>query len=426
MAWRSHAIVSVVLLASASIGGCGEDSDAASERPGAGGSAASGGTAGSGTGASAGSSWQDGGGTTAAGAAGAAGSGGVAAEGGAAGLPASGAGGISAAGGAGGVPAAGGAGGAAGTSVGGSAGASGAAGAGAACGLPEAQSSPSGSFAWRFDVATLDCSTCGQSCDAADTSCLCLDEWQHLNYSSQTHLLALGAERMRPAVWAQGNYAAVYLDDFDWSWTTTTGAARADEIIASESADWPSLLPTWFLVNEISPSQWPANSAYRDFVVEFAARLHDHHNRRVVMFAPFPAPGNAWSQWPELAAKAYVGAESYGGTTGKAVNASGNSVAYCEGEYQKTIDAYASVGVPLDRLFLVEHFGNSVDDGTNNWGRLGVSAAGWKNAIVARSTAARNLGFAGFVSYGWAQNGMQESSANRIDFEDTYAAQVLP
>ena len=92
--------------------------------------------------------------------------------------------------------------------------------------------------------------------------------------------------------------------------------------------------------------------------------------------------------------------------------------------YQETIDAYDALGVGLDRLFLIEHFGQTTAD--KSWGRAGVSVAGWHNAIEARSAAAQAVGFAGFISYAWSWNLMHETDENRLAFEATYVAQSLP
>ena len=106
------------------------------------------------------------------------------------------------------------------------------------------------------------------------------------------------------------------------------------------------------------------------------------------------------------------------------INKSGNSVAWCKDRYQESIDAFTARGVPLKKLMLVEHFGNTPKD--VRWGRSGVSDAGWHNAIEARSEASESLGFAGFISYSWAGNRMAESQGTRIDYIDTYAEQKLP
>ena len=81
-------------------------------------------------------------------------------------------------------------------------------------------------------------------------------------------------------------------------------------------------------------------------------------------------------------------------------------------------------GVATSQLYLVEHFGQTVTD--TGWGRSGCSYAGWDNAINARSVAAHNVGFAGYVSYAWSKNAMLVSDTDLIHFEDTYQGNVVP
>jgi len=175
-------------------------------------------------------------------------------------------------------------------------------------------------------------------------------------------------------------------------------------------------------VNEISASQWPDNPEYRAFVIDFATAMDVDHGKSVVIAAPFSGPGNHAADWSALADHAYVGAEVY--LSGKAINQSGNSVSWCRTQYQDAVDAYGALGVPLSRLFLVEHFGQTTPDKT--WGRAGVSAAGWHNAIEARSQASHDIDFAGYVSYAWSWNLMHETDENRLAFQATYVAQTLP
>ena len=106
------------------------------------------------------------------------------------------------------------------------------------------------------------------------------------------------------------------------------------------------------------------------------------------------------------------------------MNASGNSVAWCREQYEESRARYAKLGVPKSRLMLLEHFGQTKSDA--GWGRAGVSDAGWKNAIRARAAAARQLDFAGYVTYGWGGNKMLESTAARHEFMKTYRALALP
>lgn len=291
-------------------------------------------------------------------------------------------------------------------------------------GIPMAPAAPPGSASNRIDVATLSCSACGKSCPATSEKCLCLDDFQALNAPGYPHFLALGTDTWRPAAWAKGNFAAVYIDDLNGPYFAgKSGKQAVDELLAAEAAQWPGGLASWFVVNEISAGTWPANSAYRQYVVDYAKALKAAGKKPVIL-SPFATPGNAWPEWKELAATAFVGAESYKETTGEKVNASGNSVAYCKAAYMETVNAYASVGVPLSKLFLVEHFGQTPKG--EAWGRAGVSAAGWKNAIIARGNAAKQIGFAGFISYGWGTNKLGVSAAERLTFVEAYNSVPLP
>ena len=76
------------------------------------------------------------------------------------------------------------------------------------------------------------------------------------------------------------------------------------------------------------------------------------------------------------------------------------------------------------RLILGEHFAQSTAG--NGYGRDGAAYADWDSAIVARSTAAHNLNFNGYITYAWGKNGMLVSDAELIHFEQTYLAQTLP
>ncbi len=282
----------------------------------------------------------------------------------------------------------------------------------------------SGAVKLRFDVATLNCASDADDavCPPSDDRCLCGPLLDALNYESSRHFVAVGSEKRRAEILANGNAQAVYIDDMNEGYGLMTGAQRADQLVAEAHGRFPTVLPKWFFLNEISAGSWPDQPPYRAWVIAFAKRLSQHHGRSVIIAAPFRRPGRNAESWAALAAHAYIGAEVY--LTGAEINKSGNSVAYCEAAYQESIDAYASVGVPKSRLMLVEHFGNTAAGAS--WGRAGVSEAGWKNAIKARSAAAGSLDFAGFISYSWASNQHGATQASRIATIGTYAAQVLP
>jgi hypothetical protein len=278
---------------------------------------------------------------------------------------------------------------------------------------------PKGPANRRFDIATLSCST-GGACTGAEDKCFCQPDFDVLN-GVPSHFLGLGTDKQKPNVWAKGNFQAVYVDDLNTNWEAG-GAARALNVMATAQQNFPCGVPSWVIVNEISAGLWPSNASYRDYVVAFAKSLHVDHGRTVVIAAPFDGPGANGAWWSQLQEHAFVGAEVY--LSGKEVNASGNSVSWCKAQYQSAIKAYAAVGVPKSRLFLFEHFGNSAAD--KGWGRAGVSVAGWKNAIDARAQAIGQLGFAGFVSYGWGGNEMHAPEEDRLDFAAVYAAGQVP
>ena len=99
-------------------------------------------------------------------------------------------------------------------------------------------------------------------------------------------------------------------------------------------------------------------------------------------------------------------------------------MSWCQSQYSSSLANYVSLGVSTNRLILGEHFAHS----TNNtgYGRSGVSSNDWDRAIIARSQAAKNLDFAGFIGYAWGADGMNVSQEEMIPFEDTYATNRLP
>ncbi len=278
--------------------------------------------------------------------------------------------------------------------------------------------------AMRFDVATLNCANGDEAtkCPASNPKCLCQAAIEHLNHDGGSHFLAVGSDRHKAAILDADNVQAVYENELNEGFASVDGATRADRAMAEAREKFPSGVPTWFVVNEISAGLWPDSSAYRTWVAAFARRMHVEHGRKVIIAAPFARPGHHAADWQAIAAHAWIAAEVY--LTGADVNASGNSVPWCKERYQESKSAYLGLGIPASRLMLVEHFGNTAK-GTK-WGRAGVGDAGWRNAIRARSRAAREVGFAGFLSYSWASNQMEDTWQDRLGHIDAYAGQILP
>ncbi|HUS66265.1 MAG TPA: hypothetical protein VMZ28_17045 [Kofleriaceae bacterium] len=278
----------------------------------------------------------------------------------------------------------------------------------------------------RFDGAGFSCPDSGVCLPAMD-QCLCQAELDALNYTAQSHFLAVSTEAHRADIRSVGNYQAYYVNDFNHDaaghgWTMVTAAARADEMVERCEAAFPTICPKWFLINEISSSAWQNNQAYRTWVAGVARRLRVTHDKQPIVFAPFAAPGANGDDWQALAAHAYIGVENY--LSGAEIKAHAFSQTWCRGQYQASIDAYGARGVPKSRLVLTEHFGNTRAD--KPWGRGGVSDADWARAIRVRAAAAGALDFAGFASYAWAFNWVHEEIARRLEYEALYGTLALP
>lgn len=274
----------------------------------------------------------------------------------------------------------------------------------------------------RFDIVTFCC-----PCSPDDH--LCQSQFDKLNWKTNAsrpngHFLAMGSDAHRTEIKTNGNFLAAYHNTLNDNWSTMTGAQKADEIENYIVGNFTSsgVKPTWVVLNEISAGNWPASQTYRTWVGDVCQRLKNTYNHEVIICAPFGNPGANNADWQRVASYAYIGVEKY--LSGQDINASGNSVSWCQTQYQNSKNAYIARGVPTAKIYLVEHFGQTVSN--TGWGRSGVSYAGWDNAINARSTAAKNVGFAGFVSFAWGKNAMLASDADLIHFEQTYTAKTLP
>jgi hypothetical protein len=234
----------------------------------------------------------------------------------------------------------------------------------------------------------------------------------------------MGSDTHRPEIKANGNFLAAYYNTLNDSWTTMTGAQKADQIENYIVANFTSngVKPTWVILNEISAGTWPGNQTYRTWVGDVCQRLKNTYSHSVIVCSPFGNPGANNADWQRVSSYAFIAVEKY--LSGQEINANGNSVSWCQTQYQGSKDSYIARGVPASQIYLVEHFGQTIAN--TGWGRSGCSYAGWDNAINARSTAARNVDFAGFVSFAWAKNAMQVSDADLIHFEQTYTAKTLP
>jgi len=271
----------------------------------------------------------------------------------------------------------------------------------------------------RFDVVTF-------CCNCTNTGAMmCQPQFDHLNFPTLNgHFLAMGNDSHRADLQANGNVLAIYFNTLNDGWTTNTGASSAALIdqYATNLFSATGPRPDWVVLNEISSGTWPGNQAYRTWVRDVVHALHNTYSYSVIIYSPFPNPGANDADWQAVAADAYIAVENY--LSGQEVQANSFSVSWCQSQYQSSLTSYNARGVPTSRLLLGEHFAQTVAD--TGYGRSGVSSNAWDSAIAARSLAAKNVGFAGFIGYAWDKNGLGVSEDEMIHFEDTYATNPLP
>lgn len=285
--------------------------------------------------------------------------------------------------------------------------------------------------ALEFDVMGYQCPAGGAACGTEADKCICQTEYDHLNAirvmpngSAVGHYLVTGSDDRRPEIVAQGNRLAVNINELNKDWDQG-GVARADAMMAWAQREFPGGVPQWFFLNEISRSRWldPGERGvrYRRYVAELVRRLSITHGRTVAVFSPFYRPGWLGTQhypasWRAISQHAYIAVENY--ISGRAIRDSGFSEELCRNRYQQSITAYTRMGVPLGRLILTEHFGQTFAD--KNWGRSEIDIDAWIRAIRVRTRAARSLPFAGYATYGWGSNRTHHTSAERLRAMDAY------
>jgi hypothetical protein len=278
----------------------------------------------------------------------------------------------------------------------------------------------SASPANRFDVVTF-------CCNCPIENHLCEPQFDALNWTNSIgHYLAMGSDEHRAEVTATGNELAVYYDVFNEGADKLTATEKAASIegYAQKLFTKTGPRPRWLILNEISAGKWPADAAYRKWAADVASLLHNKYKFSVVLCAPFSHPGAHADDWQAVAANATIGIECY--LSGKAIRDHGFSTNWCEAQYRIAKQKYMHLGVPADRLFLVEDFSNTEDAPDKTWGRQGVPAEDWARAIAVRSVALHKVGFTGFISYGWSGDRMKVPDEELVHFEEVYRSQVLP
>jgi autotransporter-associated beta strand protein len=255
-----------------------------------------------------------------------------------------------------------------------------------------------------------------------------------LNYPSiNGNYMMTSTDNRRPEMVANGNNLAQFYNNFLVDYNTQfnggglNAVAEADAInqytVNNSTNNGPR--PNWVILNEISASVWPNTTQkgadYRAWVIAVATRLHDVYGYEVVTYSPFANPSTTFaSDWQALAAKSYIGVENY--LSGKEIMNNGTDyasrVAWAFAQYNWSQTAFGNCSVTEDRLFLGEHFGNTIS--TAGWGRAGISAADWDTVLQIRQDAIYQANYAGFLAYSWGGNGMLVSEAEQIQHEYYY------
>ncbi|HXC34476.1 MAG TPA: hypothetical protein VNV43_01290 [Candidatus Acidoferrales bacterium] len=271
----------------------------------------------------------------------------------------------------------------------------------------------------RFDVVTF-------CCDCPIENHLCEPQFDALNWQgTNSHYLAMGSDAHRSQIVAHGNQLAIYCNFFN-NGEKMTAVEKASVIgeYAQNGFTHTGARPEWIILNEISAGRWPVDAAYRKWVVQVVSILHNKDHLSVVLCAPFERPGAHAGDWRAVAANATIGIECYLG--GKTIKDHGFSTNWCEAQYRASKEKYIHLGIPANRLFLVEDFAHTEDAPDKTWGRQGVAVEDWDWAITVRSAASDKVGFAGFIGYGWSGDAMKVPDEELVHFENTYRARMLP
>jgi len=271
------------------------------------------------------------------------------------------------------------------------------------------------------------------------------------------HYLVMPTAQRLETVQQNGNEICPYVNDFNGEqgyvaagdhtagvFFGRTAEQRAAEIVEWYEQHWwvapggagkpvprtgPPPQGSWIFLNELSRGAWTTYPDYPAWVTAIVAAL-GQAGFRPVLFSPFTDAvhhPNA-EAWAGLAQQAFIAVESYLAGSAIAQQPPDTRVGWCATRYRAMLATYANVGVGADRIFLGEHFGQTLAGVAR--GRGGVSPEDWTSAINARSMAARQLKaeglFAGYATYAWGYNQMNETLENLLAFQSAYTASRLP
>jgi hypothetical protein len=313
-----------------------------------------------------------------------------------------------------------------------------------------ATATPAGAQAvWRFDVVWF--ATTPPPIHFGQAQFDALNE-----QAGSGHYLVMPTAQHLDEIRTNGNFLAAYVNDFNGEKSAAaedassagapkfwgrTAAARAAEIEQWFTDTFPNSgedgapRPGWIFLNEISRGAWTNEEQYPSWVADLAAHL-EQAGFSVVVFSPFTLPSHGGNlaerqeAWSSVAAHAYIAVESY--LPGSAIVAAADTPEgrqeWCETRYTEMLASYQAIGVTPGKLFLCEHFGQTL--ASVGRGRTGVSPDDWLSAIDARSLAAKDLAnagrFSGYATYAWGYNQMGADEQSLVRFEEAYTAHALP
>ncbi|HTL30779.1 MAG TPA: hypothetical protein VL282_16230, partial [Tepidisphaeraceae bacterium] len=195
-------------------------------------------------------------------------------------------------------------------------------------------------FDKRFDVCSFNCTPDGSE------DHFCQPQFDHLNWvSTNGHMLAMGTDAHRAEINANGNFLGAYYDTLTDLYGSTTGTQAADMIeqYVIDRFTVTGVKTKWLLLNEISSGLWPDTPAYRAWLRTAVARLHDVYGHEVILFAPFQTVAQNGADWVPLSQNCYIAIECF--LSGAEVNSHGNSVSWCQTQYQTSKNSYIARGI---------------------------------------------------------------------------------
>ena len=178
-----------------------------------------------------------------------------------------------------------------------------------------------------------------------------------LNYPSiNGNYMMTSTDNHRPEMVANGNALAEFYNNFNADYNHPTAERRTPAEEAAHINTYTlnnstnnGARPEWLILNEISPSQWqlnpgaPSLSEHRTWVIDTVTLLNDVYGYKVITYSPYETVGTANApSWQALAAKSYIGIESY--LSGTEVWNSGTNnasrLAWVQGKYQSSKNTY--------------------------------------------------------------------------------------